>query len=207
LKPADPTVAGFRHFTTTITITIRSTTMAKQALDPRDAHTYRITLLYPHGVSGATSCDVKEVIAVYYQHDNGFIVFKDIEHAAVLTVASSSVLEIERLRTHSILAVADDELDMVVSALREQAGRVFRGADDSDTVHEAERLTALADSLERLVPVAADRAAKDASSMPRSTSTASAVFCTCGVMTGGARSDNPNCPMHHGSFQYTPAAA
>lgn len=135
--------------------------MATQILDPRDAHTYRIMLTYPdQGITGAAGNVVKEVVALYHQYEDGFITFKDNSGAAAFTVASAYVLEIERLRTHCILAVADDELDMVIAALRELA----------DVSDDAGHMALLADSLERLRPVTADRAAADQSSMPRMSS-------------------------------------
>ena len=138
--------------------------MATQALDPRDAHTYRIRI--QHETFGPS---VKEVVAVYHKNENGFVAFKDNAHATVFSVADSAVLDIERLRTHVLLAIADDELHLITGALRELAGVVFRADDTSDAAAEVERLTQLADSLERLNDVAAERAAADASSLPRST--------------------------------------
>lgn len=134
--------------------------MGKQP-DSEDARVFRIT------ARRGDDTFTKEVTALYHQNEQGFIVFKDLGHAAVYTIAADSVLEIERLRTHVILAIADEELRLILSALREQATHLHATARDSDTAKTAEDMSALADSLDRLKPISQQRAAEDVSSLPR----------------------------------------
>lgn len=161
--------------------------MASQPLDPHDAHTYRILMRHPGDSMPAFK--EKEVAAAYYKSEDGFVVFKDFAHAMVFSVAEPSVLEIERLRSHALLAVSDDELRQVVGALRGNADR----AAGADFMPLADDLTRLADALERLN---GDRLVKEPSPHSRA---AGGVMCTCGTMTGGRRDDNPACKMHHGT--------
>jgi hypothetical protein len=137
--------------------------MAKQTHDAEDARVFRITART--AADGGTF--TKEVTALYWQNEQGFIIFKDLGHSGVYTIAAERVLEIERLRTHVILAIASEELDLILGALREQAVRLGDDPRDSITAREAQQVAALAESLERLRPIAALRESEDVSSLPR----------------------------------------
>jgi len=125
-----------------------------------DARTFRITARRREN----DTTFVKEVVALYHQHENDFIVFKDLGHAAVYTIAAESVLEIERLRTDVILAISEVELNDIIAALGERA--MWHDINDDDSTNVA-RITATIEGLERLRPTAAGRSSEDLCSIPR----------------------------------------
>lgn len=141
-----------------------------------------------------TAHTVHEVTAAYYQHVNGFVTFKDNAGQAVYAAREDLVSQIERLRTHVILAIAREELELILGAVNEQAARLGDDPCDSITADTAKQLTVLAESLERLRGIAAVREAEDVSSLPRSKPA-----CTCqfsSTPAGGNMTLNPGCLVH-----------
>lgn len=140
-------------------------------LDPRDAHVFRVhTNNHESIVEGATT--TREVTAAYYQHEHGFITFKDNRGGSLYMVREELVQQIERLRTHVILAVASEELGFIIDALHSQLATLDDiEPRDSTTAAKAkyhrEAATSLVESLERLRPVASQRHVEDVSSLPR----------------------------------------
>lgn len=131
-----------------------------------DAHVFRIHT-YDHSSTIAGATAEREVTADYYQHEHGFITFKDNSGGSLYTVREELVHQIERLRTHVILAIASEELDLILTGLRERAEHLGNDPRDSITAREARQVALLAESLERLRPIASLRAGEDASSLPR----------------------------------------
>ena len=173
--------------------------MPKHDLDPRDAHTFRVYVRH----AGTDMDTHQEDIPLNHLVENDIVDFTDNTHAAVLTLARASVLEIQRLRTHALLAVSHDELATITRVLRGESDRVLAEAQDSGAVQEGKALAFLADSLERLNPVAATRAAEDPSSLPRTTPA-----CTCQVTEAEGRWTtvmNWSCPVHRTTSNLVPA--
>jgi len=102
-----------------------------------DCRTFRITR---NVLGGNAMVDEKEVLALYYQHEEGFVVFKDHTHAIVYAVAGSAVTEIERLDAPPTCPeVLEDVIRMV-------ATRSVESEDDA----EQEQLRACILALDRL---------------------------------------------------------
>jgi hypothetical protein len=134
---------------------------------------------------------VHEVTAAYYQHVNGFVTFKDNAGQAVYAAREDLVSQIERLRTHVILAIAHEELELILTALAQRAAILRDGAREPEA---AEQVATLAESLERLRDIAGVREAEDVSSLPRSKP-----LCTCQISfgnTGNVTTLNPGCEVH-----------
>lgn len=147
----------------------------------------------------AAAATVHEITAAYYQHINGFVTFKDNDGQAVYAAREELVSQIERLRTHVILAIASEELGFIIDALHGQLAELDHAEpQDSITARKAqyhrEAASALVESLERLRDIAAVREAEGVSSLPRSKP-----GCTCqfsSTPAGGNMTLNPGCPVH-----------
>lgn len=142
-----------------------------------------------------TAHTVHEVTAAYYQHVNGFVTFKDNAGQAVYAAREDLVSQIERLRTHVILAIAREELELILACLCERVDHLAAAQPpDEITASEVEQVARLTESLERLRDIAIVREAEDISSLPRSKP-----VCTCqfsSTPAGGNMTLNPGCPVH-----------
>jgi len=169
--------------------------------DPKDqdARVFRVRTLDTETI--AEGDRVHEVTAAYYQHEHGFVTFKDNDGQAVYAVREELVHQIERLRTHVILAIASEELELILTALH---GVRRDDPRDSISFDEMKRTAALAESLERLRPIASQRHTEDPSSLPRTAPT-----CTCQNTVAEGRWTtvmNPSCPVHRTTASASAAA-